>query len=95
MSNEQPKKTLTATNPDPASYDSIVHDHDEAPHITRRLLLCVDSSPSAEYMLHWAIDNLIDPKRDLVIVTHVRSVAYVPGGYGMVAEGIYIRFVFV
>ena len=41
-------------------------------------------------MLHWAIDNLVDPKRDLVIVTHVRNVAYVPGGYGMVGEGKFI-----
>ncbi|KAI8639830.1 hypothetical protein BD408DRAFT_445686 [Parasitella parasitica] len=45
---------------------------DESPELTRVVLICLDPD-SADTTFHWALDNFIAPKKDLVVLVHVRQ----------------------
>ncbi|CEP09187.1 hypothetical protein [Parasitella parasitica] len=45
---------------------------DESPELSRVILVCLDPD-SAETTFKWALDNFIVPKKDLVILVHVRQ----------------------
>ncbi|KAF1805777.1 hypothetical protein V8B55DRAFT_1488855 [Mucor lusitanicus] len=46
---------------------------DESPDLTRVVLVCLDPE-SADTTFQWALDNFIVPKKDLVVLVHVRQI---------------------
>ncbi|GAN03395.1 universal stress protein YxiE-like [Mucor ambiguus] len=46
---------------------------DESPDLTRVVLVCLDPV-SADTTFQWALDNFIVPKKDLVVLVHVRQI---------------------
>ncbi|KAI8345306.1 hypothetical protein EDC96DRAFT_521731 [Choanephora cucurbitarum] len=54
--------------------DTLVHSHpEEIPDLTRVVLICLDPD-SAEVTFHWAMENFIEPHKDLVVLVHVRQI---------------------
>ncbi|KAJ3293773.1 hypothetical protein HK104_004208 [Borealophlyctis nickersoniae] len=56
-------------------------------YITRVVVIALDSSSSSgpensDVAFHWALDNFLDPHRDLAVLVNVRAAPVVPGPFG-------------
>ncbi|KAI9206696.1 uncharacterized protein BJ171DRAFT_597351 [Polychytrium aggregatum] len=48
----------------------------------RIVAIALDPSKNSEYAFHWALDNIVDPENDQVVLLNVRPVPTVAGPYG-------------
>ena len=72
----------TATPDTPSGSHDLIHNDEHHDAITRIVAIAVDSSPHSQHALEWAINNVLKPASDLVILMNTRPVAVVPGPYG-------------
>lgn len=54
----------------------------EHPSIQRVIALGIDASGYSEYAFHWALENIVDPSSDLIVLLHVRQIPSIPGPFG-------------
>ncbi|RUP46557.1 hypothetical protein BC936DRAFT_146808 [Jimgerdemannia flammicorona] len=71
---------------DLGSHETVIHHPEQAEGvqspITRIVFIAVDQSFHSGFAFDWAVNNLLRPENDLVILANVRGVASVPGPYG-------------
>ncbi|RUS29064.1 hypothetical protein BC938DRAFT_481101, partial [Jimgerdemannia flammicorona] len=73
---------------DLGSHETVIHHPEQAEGvqspITRIVFIAVDQSFHSGFAFDWAINNLLRPENDLVILANVRGVASVPGPYAYI-----------
>lgn len=74
--------TSPAAQPEISTSHDLVHDDAHHPAITRIVAVALDHSEHSQHALAWAMDNVLKPETDLVILINTRPVAVVPGPYG-------------
>ncbi|KAJ3057277.1 hypothetical protein HK097_009936 [Rhizophlyctis rosea] len=50
--------------------------------IERVVVVALDHSKNSDKAFHWALDNFLNPKKDLLVLLNVRSITALPGGFG-------------
>ncbi|KAJ3409782.1 hypothetical protein CcCBS67573_g00793 [Chytriomyces confervae] len=64
-------------------HEDVVSPHEDHPaNPTRVIAIAVDSSKYAEYAFNWAINNIIRPETDQVVIMNVRPTVSLPAVYG-------------
>ncbi|KAI9365975.1 hypothetical protein DFJ73DRAFT_806517 [Zopfochytrium polystomum] len=68
--------------PAPSIHEDVVEPHESHSAPTRTIAIAVDSSSYSEYAFNWAIQNIIRPETDQIVLLNVRPVVSIPAVYG-------------
>jgi hypothetical protein len=78
---QQPLAHATEEHQDAKHDDVIHHEQSESHAPTRVITIGLDYSEYSKHAFQWTLKNLINPATDMVVLTHCRPVATVPGPY--------------
>lgn len=91
MSSSEPKKAKVDELPTGKSAEEHIDHHGAGSNFSRVILVALDTSPTSETAFKWALENMVDPKKnDLIVLVTVREPVLVPGAYGYMDFGDYI-----
>ncbi|KAJ3107246.1 hypothetical protein HDU97_004666 [Phlyctochytrium planicorne] len=76
--------TAAQTTPPQAGaiHENVVDPHESHPAPTRTICIALDASKYSEYAFQWAIQNIVKPESDQIVLLNVRPAVSLPAVYG-------------